>query len=158
MSRTHNRRDGAGTTRRNKMKSLKMLGLTAISAMALMAVVAGSASATTLEVGGVTQNNAVTIESSLAAGSTAILKDKNGTTNDTCTLSSTKATTEKEFTGTWVGGKVSSLTFSGCTHTTHVLAPGSLFIDWTSKTNGTVKSSEAEVTVKSTVFGVSAVC
>jgi len=142
------------------MKYLKMLGLTAIAAMALMAVVAGSASATTLEIGGVTQNKAVTIEASLASGTSAILRDKNGTTNDTCTGSSVKGTTSV-FTGATVSGPIAKkedLSFSGCSHTTDVLAGGSLTVAWTSGTNGTVSSSGAEVTVKSTVFGVSAIC
>jgi hypothetical protein len=141
------------------MKHLKMLGLAAIAAMGLMAFVgAGSASATTLSVTGTTQNKAVTIEATLASGTSAILKDKNGTTNDTCTGSTVKGTTVSPFTGATVGGPISTLDFTGCSHTTHVLANGSLSVAWTSGTNGTVTSSGAEVTVVSTVFGASATC
>ena len=141
------------------MKYIKMLGLAAIAAMALMAFVgAGTASATTLEVEGVKQNKSVTIEASLASGTSAILKDKNGTTNDTCTGSTVKGATEGSFSAASIGGKVSSLTFTGCSHTTHVLAPGSLSVTWTSGANGTVSSSGAKVTVVSTVFGASATC
>jgi len=43
------------------MKYLKMLGLAAVAAMALTAFTAGSASATTLEVGGVAQNASVSL-------------------------------------------------------------------------------------------------
>jgi hypothetical protein len=143
------------------MKYLKMLGLAVIAAMGLMAFT-GSASATTLEVGGSAQNQAVTIEATLASGTSAILKDKNGTTNDTCTSSTVKGTSEKDesgdFTGGSVGGAVGTLSFGGCSHTTHVLANGFLSIAWTSGTNGTVTSSAAEVTVVSTVFGASATC
>jgi len=145
------------------MKYLKMLGLAAVAAMALMAVVAGSASATTLEVGGVAKNSSLAVEGSLKTGTSALLKDEFGTTTDTCTVSGVKGKTEGTFTAATVGGKLLSkaeggLTFSSCTHTTTVIAPGSLFVTWTSGTNGTVKSSGAEVTVQSTFFGASAVC
>jgi hypothetical protein len=136
------------------MKYLKMLGLAAIAAMGLMAF-AGSASATTLEVGGVAQNKAVTIEATLASGTSAILRDKNGTTNDTCTSSTVKGTTTAFDPPS---GPIGTLSFGGCSHTTHVLANGSLSVAWTSGTNGTVTSSGAEVTVVSTVFGASATC
>ena len=137
------------------MKYLKMLSLAAIAAAALMAF-AGPASATTLSVGGVTKNSSVSIEASLKSGTSAILKDKNGTTNDTCTGSSVSGSTST-FTGT-PSGAVSALTFTGCSHTTTVITKGNLSVTWTSGTNGTVSSSGAEVTVKSTVFGVSAIC
>src|SRR5215212_2044298 len=142
------------------MKHLKMLGLVAIAAMALTAFAGGSASATTLSLAGTAQNNAVTIEASLAAGTSAILKDKNGTTNDTCNSSTVKGTTESPFTGPTVTGPIAKtdLTFTGCTHTTHVLSGGKRTIAWASGTNGSVSSSSAEVTVKSTIFGVSAIC
>jgi hypothetical protein len=140
------------------MKYLKMLGLAAVAAMALMAVVGvTAASATTLEVGGTAKNEAVTIEATLAKETSAILKDKNGTTNDTCTSSEVKGTTTAFDPPS---GPVSTLNFGGCSHTTHVLAgkAGNLSVAWTSGTNGTVTSSGAEVTVVSTVFGISAVC
>jgi hypothetical protein len=165
------------------MKYLKMLGLAAVAAMALMAVVgAGTASATTLEVGGTAKNEAVTIEASLKTGTSALLKDEFGTTTDTCTVSAVKGTTtwvkdenpeiaptDNKFTGFEVGGPLSALTFEKCTHTTTVLSKGNLWVKWipTTKkeeeegkksTNGTVSSSGAEVTVQSTFFGASAVC
>jgi hypothetical protein len=141
------------------MKYLKMLGLAAVAAMALMAFVgAGTASATTLEVGGVKQTGAVAIEASLKAGTSAILKDTNNATVDTCTGSTAKGSTVTPFTGATVTGPlnaVGGLTFTGCSHTTHVIKPGTLHIAWTSGTNGTVSSSGAEVTIVSTVFGAS---
>jgi hypothetical protein len=149
------------------MKYLKMLGLAAVAAAALMAFVgAGTASATTLEVGGVAKNSAVTLEASLKSGTSALLKDEFGTTTDTCTVSEVEGTTENRaspettrFTGAVVGGKINKLTFSSCTHTTTVIAPGSLHVTWISgTTNGTVSSVKAEVTVQSTFFGASAVC
>jgi hypothetical protein len=139
------------------MKYLKMLGLAAVAAAALMAFVgAGTASATTLEIGGVAQNSAVTIEATIASGTSAILKDEFGTTTDTCTTSTVKGTTST-FTGT-PAGAVSTLSFGNCTHTTTVLKNGSLSIALSGTTNGTVTSKEAEVTVQSTFFGASAVC
>jgi len=141
------------------MKYLKMLSLAAVAAMALFAVVgASAASATTLSVGGVTQNKSVSIAASLLPGTSALLVDTAGTTLDTCTNLEFKVATEGSFTGASVGGKVSTMTFGGCSHTTKVIAPGSLSIAWTSGTNGTVTSSGAETTIQSTVFGVSAIC
>jgi large repetitive protein len=139
------------------MKYLKMLGLAAVAAMALMAF-AGSASATTFSIKGVTQTGSVSLTSTLTSGSTAVLKDESGTTTDTCNVSEVKGSTVSPFTGTTIGGPVSSLTFTGCSHTTKVLKNGSLKIERTGVNTGSVTSSEAEVTVVSTVFGISAVC
>jgi hypothetical protein len=147
------------------MKYLKILGLAAVAAMALMAF-AASASATTLAIGGVAQNKAITLEATLQSGTSALLKDEFGTTTDTCTSSTVKGTTENRvspettrFTGAVVGGKITTLDFANCTHTTTVIAPGSLHVTWISgTTNGTVSSIGAEVTVQSTFFGASAIC
>ncbi|HSS41583.1 MAG TPA: hypothetical protein VLK37_03430 [Solirubrobacterales bacterium] len=144
------------------MKYLKMLGLAAVAAMALMAVVgASAASATTLEIKGVAQNAAVTINATLEPGTSALLKDSAGTTTDTCTESEVHGKTT-EFTtpgSAEIHGNVEKLTFGKCTHTTTVLKAGKLFVGWIpGTTDGTVTSSEAEVTVVSTAFGISAVC
>jgi hypothetical protein len=141
------------------MKSLKKLALAATAATTLAAFIcAGTASATTLEVGGVKQNLAVSLEATLASGTSVLWKAGSGTTADTCTGSTIKAKTEGTFTGASVGGKVSSLSFTGCSHTTDVINNGSLSIAWTSGTNGTITSSGTEVTIKNTVFGISLVC
>jgi hypothetical protein len=152
------------------MKFLKMLGLAAVAAAALMAFVgAGTASATTLSVGGISKNETVTIEASLKTGTSLILKDEFGTTTETCTVSKFKGTTtwtvdetlvrtDNKYTGYRVEGPLSELTFGSCTHTTTVLAKGNLSVTWTSGTNGTVSSNGAEVTFQSTFFGASAVC
>ena len=141
------------------MKHLKKLGLAVVAAMATLACAgAGAASATTLEVGGATQNKPVSIGATLKAGTSSIIKDKNGTTFETCTSSELKTATEGSFTGLSVGGMVSSFSFAGCNHTKHVLKPGSLSITWSAGTNGTVSSSGAEWTTMSTVFGASFVC
>jgi hypothetical protein len=159
MARTQRRRLASALNKEKEMKYLKMLGLAAVAAMALMAVVgAGTASATTLATKGVAVNASETIEATLATGTSAILKDKNGTTNDTCTTSTVEGATVSPYTGATVGGPLNTLDFGGCSHTTDVIKPGVLSIAWTSGLNGTVTSKEAEVTVKSTVFGISAVC
>lgn len=140
------------------MKYLKMLGLMAVAAAALMAFVgAGTASATTLEINGVTQNKSVTIEASIKAGDTAILKDTNGATVDTCSESKVEGATEGSFSAPTLTGAIKTLSFDKCSHTTHVIKNGTLHIAWTSGTNGTVSSSGAEVTVQSTIFGASCI-
>ena len=142
------------------MKYLKMLGLTAVAAVALMAF-ASAASATTFEVTGVKQTSNITLHATLEEGTSAILKDEAGTTTDTCTTSTVHGTTTS-FTaaGTGaIGGPITTLTFGNCSHTTDVIAPGSLSVSWIKgTTNGTVTSSNAEVTVRSTFFGVNATC
>jgi len=141
------------------MKYLKMLGLAAIAAMALMAFVgAGTASATTLALGGVTQNSSVTLEATLESGTSATLKTTSGSFVDTCTQSTVKGSTEKPFTGTTVGGKVSILSFGNCTHGTTVVKNGTLSVEWAGGTNGTVRSTGAEVEVESTTFGAVLPC
>lgn len=141
------------------MKYLKILGLAAVAAMALMAI-ASTASATTLEIKGVAQNSSVELVSSLEKGTTATLQTTDKSTLvDTCTGSEVKGKTEGTFTGNVIGGKVSSLTFTGCSHTTDVINPGKLTVSHIAgTTNGTVTSDEAEVTVTSTTFGASLVC
>jgi hypothetical protein len=143
------------------MKYLKMLGLSALAAMALSAILASGASATTLEVTGVKKNEAVTIVATLEPNTSAILKDELGSTTDTCTESTVKGTTTK-FTAAGVNpihGNIETLTFDKCSHTTDVVANGSLSVSWIKgTTNGTVSSSNAEVTVRSTFFGITATC
>ena len=148
------------------MKYLKMLGLAAVAAMALTAFTAGSASATTLEVGGVSKNATVTIEASLKSGNSAVLKDTEGFSSNTCTSSivhgsttssTTKGvTTHNSFTGEELTGPLTAeeggLKFSGCAREVKVHKSGTLHIKWTSGTNGTVSSSGAEVTTGS-LFG-----
>ncbi len=145
------------------MKYLKMLGLAVVAAMALTAFLgAGSASAQTLyKYTTPSANDAIALEtelvSSLETGTSALLKDTLGGANDTCTSSEVKGKISTNTT-TDAGGNISSLTFGGCSHTTTVLANGSLEIkNIAGTTNGTVVSKGARVTVKSTIFGVSCV-
>jgi hypothetical protein len=133
------------------MKYLKMLGLAALSAMALMAVTAGAASATTLEVGGVTQNSSVAIEATIKAGTSAVLRDTAGFSQNTCTTSVVSGNTSSPYTGATVTGAINALSFSNCARepvTVH--KAGTLHIAHIAETtNGTVTSSGAEVTTPS---------
>ena len=140
------------------MKYLRMVfGLIAVAATVLPALGAGTASATTLEIGGVAQNKSVSYVASLEAGFRLRITDSAGTTTDECSSLELKGKTTT-FTST-PSGPVETLTFGSCTHTTTVLANGSLSVtNIAGTTNGTVTSSGAEVTVVSTAFGVSAVC
>jgi hypothetical protein len=132
------------------MKYLKMLGLAAVAAMALMAIGAGSASATTLEVKGVTQSGAVEIKASLESGTSAILQTTSGGFANTCKESAVTGKTSV-FTGTTVSGPISALTFTSCTTSpVTVDEKGSLTVERIgSTTNGTVRSAGAKVTVPS---------
>ncbi|HEY5943448.1 MAG TPA: hypothetical protein VIT89_11400, partial [Solirubrobacterales bacterium] len=135
------------------MKYLKMLGLAAVAAMALTAFTAGSASATTLEVSGVTQNKAVTLEATLKTGTSAILSRTDGSLANTCTGSTVKGTTVTPFTGATVTGPISTLDFGPCERPVTVHKAGTLHVAHIAgTTDGTVTSSGAEVTVGS-IFG-----
>jgi hypothetical protein len=133
------------------MKFTKILGVVAVAALALMAF-ASTASATTLEVGGVTKNEAITIKASVSGS--ALLTDTSGFFANTCTKSSVEGTTASPFTGTTVGGPINTLTFESCTEDAKekvvVDAAGSLSVAAiTGTTNGTVSSSSAKVTTPS---------
>ena len=133
------------------MKYVKILGLAAVAAMAMMAFTAASASATTLEVGGVTKNASVAINASLTGGASVLLKDTAGFSQNTCTTSNVSGSSSTPFTGTSVTGTIASLTFSTCTRPVTVHKPGKLEVTWTTGTNGKVASEEAEVTVGSAI-------
>lgn len=130
------------------MNYLKMLGFAAMASMALTAIFAGSASATTLEAGGVTQNGSLSGTASLQSGASAVLSRTDGTLANTCTTSNIGFGTVSPFTGSTVGGPISEMTFGSCGKEPLVVhTPGSLTIAWTSGTNGTVTSAGAEITV-----------
>jgi hypothetical protein len=139
------------------MKHFKFGGIGLVVVIASLAA-SSPACAATLEVGGVAQNKAVAVSASLSSGTSMTFRNINGELVDTCTGSTLKFATETPFTAASVGGKVSSLTFTGCSHTTTVINPGKLSVAWTSGTNGSLTSAEAEVTIVSTFFGASAVC
>jgi hypothetical protein len=136
------------------MKHLKMFVSVALAAMAAFAAIgAGSASATTLEVGGVPKNQAVTIVGSLTSGTSLTLGLTNGTFANTCSVFEIEGTAVSPFTATRVSGSGKTLKFGSCTtepvtaHKTGILIgehiPGT--------TNATMFSSGAEVTVPSPI-------
>jgi hypothetical protein len=97
------------------------------------------------------------IVASIKAGGSTVIKDTQNLTVDTCKSSELKAKTETAA-GATVTAPVSELTFTGCSHKATVLKPGKIHISWIPETtNGTVKSSEAEITYESTIFGISCV-
>jgi hypothetical protein len=138
------------------MKLTKILGVVAVAALALMAF-AGTASATTLEVGGVAKNEAITLKSSLKSETSALLADTAGFFANTCTASTVEGTTAKDeegkgdYTGPIVSGPISALTFTSCkTEPVTVDTKGSLSVEnIAGTTNGTVRSIGAKVTVPS---------
>lgn len=141
------------------MKHLKMLGLAALSAMALMSIGGvGAASATTLEVGGLTKNESVVLTLSYKAGTSGITRDTFGFSTNTCTGSHAKGKAASPFTGSIVTGPVEELSYSGCEHTITVHSPGQLYIEWTSGTNGRVYSENTELTMFSTIHGTHLPC
>jgi hypothetical protein len=139
------------------MRYLKMLGLAALSAMAMTAFAGGSASATTLEVGGVGKNSSVAFGASLKSGTSMVLRQTDGSFWKTCTTSTFAGKTEGFFTGSSVGAKL-TLTFGNCTHETKVDNGGTLTFEYAGATNATVRSSGASVTIYSTTFGATLNC
>jgi hypothetical protein len=122
-------------------------------AIALMSLAgASTASATALEVKQAAKNEPVTISASLASSST--LESTSGVISNTCSTSTVGGTTSV-FSGTTVSGPVSTLSFGGCLHEKVVVSKmGSLSVERIgATTNGTVRSSGAEVTVPVTIFG-----
>jgi hypothetical protein len=106
---------------------------------------------TTLEVGGTAKNESIAIKASLKAGTSSLLSDTSGFFANTCTTSTVEGKTEGSFTGASVVGGVSALSFSSCNRGNPTIhGPGSLSVEWLKgTTNGTVKSSNAIVTVPS---------
>jgi hypothetical protein len=133
------------------MKHLKMIGLAAIAATAMLTMVAGDASATTLEVKGVKQTSAVELTATLESGFSLVTQKTDGTFVDTCTAAHWTSKTSSATTGTAVSGPVAGLSFSSCTNEKIVVdKTGTVSIENISgTTNGTVKWAGTEVTVPS---------
>jgi hypothetical protein len=139
------------------MKLTKILGIAAVAALALMAF-ASSASATTLEIKGAKQTTEVKLEATLASGTSAVLTNTPESFGNTCSVSTVAGKTEKTFTTAGsgpIGGPITSLGFSKCTHeTVKVNTNGTLSVEWIKgTTNGTVKSTGASVTTPVALFG-----
>lgn len=141
------------------MNHIKSLGLTALAAWVIFALAGASvASATTGEVKGVKQTGSITLKGSLEAGTSAVFTEELGGTLDTCTAATFEGKTST-FSGSSIGGALSTLLFGGCSHTTDVLSKGNFSISAIKgTTNGDLSSSAAEIQMRSTFFGVNAVC
>jgi len=147
------------------MRYLRTSASVAMATALLAMLGSSSASATTLEVGGVTKNESVTMTLTLTSGTTMAFKTTSGSFQDTCTTFEAVGSTEGSFTGTQVSGKGTVPNFGNCTHTTHAVTTGTLSSEWIKEgpkkgevTNGTVRSSGAIVEVESTTFGVTLKC
>jgi hypothetical protein len=132
------------------MKHLKMIATVAMAAMAVALVGAGSASATTLEVGGVTKNEAVTIVGSLQKETRLVLARTDGSLANECAVFAIEGTAVSPFTGTEVAGTGKTLAFGECTRPVTAHQTGTLIGKHiTGTTNATMSSAGAEVTVGS---------
>jgi hypothetical protein len=136
----------------NDVRSIVIFGGMVFS---MLAFTANSASATTLEVNGVTQNNSLSLLLTEKSGTTEIIKDDGGFSETTCTGTEMEAKTESPYTASAVQAKVSKLAFTGCTHSVAVIKPGRIRIIWTSgTTNASMLWLDFEWAVVSTIFGV----
>jgi len=123
--------------------------------LALMALVGTSgASATTLEVEGEPKTEQVTITASLESSTSVVLTNTSGSIQNTCAGSHVHGNTQSPYSGTYVTGPVTSLSFSGCTRKVTVHNAGKLYVEHIAgTTNGTVSSEEAEVTTEIPLVG-----
>src|SRR4051794_36104041 len=133
------------------MKQLQRLASIALATTIFALTGASSASATALEIAGVGSGESVAINASLKSGSSAKLSATGGGLANTCTASAVEGKTEAPFTGTTVGGKLSTLSFSSCTEEKVIVdEAGSLTVEHIAgTTNGTVSSIGAKVTTPS---------
>jgi hypothetical protein len=129
------------------MKYIKIIGLASV---VMTTLVSGTASATT-----VTSPKGTTYTSTIVAeneGTITLTSAFGGFGSISCTKSLLESKIETHGASVTAGGKVSKLTFEGCTGgepTSPVATPGSLEIH----TNGDVTSKSASVAVHKTLFG-----
>jgi hypothetical protein len=130
---------------------LKTLGLAGIGAMVLTAILSPSASATTLEVGGVAQNKSITITMSQASGTSSLTRLTSGEFISTCTGAHLHGETVSPFTGgSKATGFTTALVFTGCGEQPQTVdMAGQFFIEHiVGTTNGTVFMENSQVTVQ----------
>lgn len=132
---------------------VKIFSLAAVTTMALMAFLGASTAAATVLFGGETKlESGATIHGTLTSGTSAQLTTTAGGAIDTCTESTVQATTANTGkSGEAVSAAVNSLTWGGCSLTTDTLTNGSLSINWTAGTNGTISGAGSVVTVNTGV-------
>jgi hypothetical protein len=145
------RLEGSGREIGEEMKRSTRIGFSMLAGLALAGLGAGSASATTLEVGGVKQTGSVAITASLKAGSLFYVKDTAGFIQNACETVHLAWSTSSPYSATSVKGTVSTLTFGNCTRPVTVHKKGKLVITSTSGTTGEVGSEEAQVTFSSAI-------
>jgi hypothetical protein len=135
------------------MNYLKNLGPASVLAIALvMTAAAGTASATTLEVGGKTKNESVSILASLEPFSSTSFSRTDGSLANTCTSSNFNPETESPFTGTSIEANL-FLSFGQCERPIVVHLAGRFRVSHASgTTNGKLTLEEAKITVGSS-FG-----
>ena len=135
------------------MKYLKMAVVAVVAAMSFTAFAASTASATTLEVGGVTQNQSAFITASLKPPTSTILSRTDGSLAGECAESHLQGTATSPFTvadPAEITASVETLSFTNCTRPVTVHKAGVLHIGHDpGTTNGTVASSGAEWTTGS---------
>ena len=130
------------------MNCLKNLGVLIVSTLWLLGCVGGADSHAALftdSANSVQYSSGTTIDLSLKSGSTARLTN-GGETVATCTESTAKGKIATE-SGETVPVTLESLTWGGCSQTTHTTKAGKLEIKWTSGSNGEVIGQEATWTV-----------
>lgn len=117
----------------------KSLGTAVLMALALV-LFASTASATHLEISGVSQPGALTVKESLKSGTSVQFSGTSGEFVNSCTASTEEFTTTV-FSGTKVEGPISSLTYSSCKEEPVVVdTRGSISIEYiTGTTNGTMR-------------------
>jgi len=141
------------------MNQLKRIAASALAAAAIaVTVCAGNVSATTLEIGGVTQNKSVEINVAVQTGGSAVFNSTEGFEANACKESRIRGNTTT-FSGTAVTGWLSTLNFTKCTKESVVVhSAGQFYIEHeASTTNGNVYSENAEFTVP-TSFGFTVTC
>ena len=124
------------------MKNVKILGLAVMATIALMAFGGSSASAANLYSTGVKIATGSQLHASLESGTTSIASTTDGKTLVTTCSESTMAGSVSSTGGANVIVSISSLTWGGCTVTTHTLKTGTLSIS----SSGTVSSAGTTIT------------
>lgn len=156
------------------MKCLKAIGLAAVAGMALTAILGASpASATVLctatetpcsEAHKISKTTDKWLHTVIEGNSSAYFLSTSGegstTVNPLVTCTGSTVTAESEGTGSATETekgvvKKEWLAFSGCTHTTDVLAGGTLEVHFAEGDNGTVTSKEAVVSLN--ILGVNCI-
>jgi hypothetical protein len=138
------------------MKHLKSLGASLVILVAFAAFGAAAASATELYGSSGTLGSKTILDFSLKSGTSALLTETGGGALDTCTGSTVKGEiTNAGSATTTTTGKITSLTWSGCTFPTATVTLGKLEVHHNSGTESGFINADAEigVTINTVFFG-----